>query len=45
LIQGIVNTKCSFWYYDCGWAGNIHDYGSFPKKIDGGRCVMKEEKH
>ncbi len=25
LIQGILDAKCSFWDYDYGWAGSIHD--------------------
>jgi hypothetical protein len=33
LIQGIVNAKCSFWDYDCGWARSIHDWVFFPKNI------------
>jgi len=31
LIQGVVDAKYSFWDYDYGWAGSIHDWVLFQK--------------
>jgi hypothetical protein len=31
LIQGIVDAKCNFWDYDCGWVRSIHDWALFQK--------------
>ncbi len=42
LIQGIINAKCSFWDYDYGWVGSIHNWVLF-KKTNQGSHVMKNK--
>jgi hypothetical protein len=41
LIQGVVDAKYSFWDYDYGWAGSIHDWVLF-QKTKLGNQVMKD---
>ncbi len=34
--------KCSFWDYDYGWVGSIHNWVFF-QKLDLWNCVMKDK--
>ena len=31
LLQGVVDSKCLFWDFNFGWAGNIHDWSIFQR--------------
>jgi hypothetical protein len=42
LIQGVVDAKCSFWDYDYGWVGSVHDW-ALSQKIELGNWVMKDK--
>ena len=39
LFQGIVDTNCTFWDYEFGWAGSLHDWIVFQQTKVGRACI------